>query len=227
MLVLAALCYCVTYAIVIPHSFLLIERMEKPRSISLSTTFVFSFLPVLLLFLGPCTLNIIDFATYMAHGLSAEESLKLSFPLLGQSSWIIFRNLMVAPVSEELVFRGCICELILCCGSSRSAILISSTFFAASHCHHFIYRSFLYKSLRTAILETIIQFLYTLLFGFYSAWVFVRFGRIFTNICLHSFCNFIGTPDIGRIWSHYYRWPLLLMYLFGIFLFLYTCIHFS
>ncbi|EME32259.1 prenyl protein peptidase [Galdieria sulphuraria] len=219
--------YSVTDFVIISYLFELNEEQKKLVRTSSLANFFDSFSPILLLFLGPFSLNIIEIVTYYLRGVSIEESLKLSLPLLGQDSWIIVRNLIVAPVSEELVFRGCICKLLSFCTSSRSAVLLSSAFFAASHCHHFIYRNFVYNSLRTAILETVIQFLYTFLFGVYSAWVFIRSRRVITSICLHSFCNFVGTPDLSKIWSHCYRWPLLLTYFIGISLFLHSVFHVS
>ncbi|GJQ09431.1 hypothetical protein GpartN1_g1222.t1 [Galdieria partita] len=227
MLSFATVVYSVIDLDVMSYLFELTEEQTKRVISSSSATFFDSFSPILLLFMGPCALYIMDFTTYLLRGVSIEESLKLTLPLLVQDPCIVVRNLIVAPLSEELVFRGCICKLFSYCTSSRSAILLSSTFFAASHCHHFIYRSFVYKSFRTAMLETALQCLYTFLFGVYSAWVFIRSRRVITSICLHSFCNFIGTPDFFKIWSHNHRWPLLLVYFIGIFLFLYSVLNVS
>lgn len=226
-LFLATIFYFLTNFVAVPYLFEKNQTQLKHVRFSGFTVFLDSFSPVVFLFLGPCTLNIMDLATYYSRGLSIEESVKLSLPLLGQSRWIVFRNLVVAPIAEELVFRGCVCKLLYCCGSSSWAVLLSSTFFAASHFHHFIYRSFVYGSLRTAILVTILQISYTFLFGIYSAWVFVRFERIIPSICLHSFCNFFGTPDLSKVWCHRYRWPLFFIYLMGISLFLYSVLHIS
>ncbi|GJD09688.1 CAAX prenyl protease 2 [Galdieria sulphuraria] len=172
--------YSVTDFVIISYLFELNEEQKKLVRTSSLANFFDSFSPILLLFLGPFSLNIIEIVTYYLRGVSIEESLKLSLPLLGQDSWIIR-----------------------------------------------LYLNFVYNSLRTAILETVIQFSYTFLFGVYSAWVFIRSRRVITSICLHSFCNFVGTPDLSKIWSHCYRWPLLLTYFIGISLFLHSVFHVS
>eukprot|EP00871_Galdieria_phlegrea_P005820 jgi/Galph1/725/GphlegSOOS_G5491.1 len=133
-----------------------------------------SFIAMCSLFLGPCFTIIIDTTSCIRKGLSLRESLKRAMPLLPTDPWILIRNLLVAPVSEEIVFRSCICSLWNSCRGSFTAISISSFLFAASHCHHMFYRSFVYKSIHAALLGTIVQFTYTLLFGVYSSWIYLR-----------------------------------------------------
>lgn len=42
------------------------------------------------------------------------------------------------------------------------------------------------------------QLLYTSLFGFFAAFVFLRTGNLFAAIAAHTFCNFMGLP---RVWG--------------------------
>lgn len=50
--------------------------------------------------------------------------------------WI--RNYVVAPLSEELVFRACMLVLIIHCTRPMTAVFVCPIFFGAAHLHHMV-----------------------------------------------------------------------------------------
>jgi prenyl protein peptidase len=49
------------------------------------------------------------------------------------------------------------------------------------------------------ILQVLFQFLYTTVFGWYESALFLATGSIVPPILVHSFCNWIGVPDLHRM----------------------------
>ena len=91
------------------------------------------------------------------------------------------RNLLVGPLSEEVVFRACMLPLLLEAGWSRGrACVLSPLFFGVAHLHHLKRRvADEGVPVRDALLSTAFQFAYTTLFGVYTA--FVYRGRVETS----------------------------------------------
>jgi len=56
--------------------------------------------------------------------------------------------------------------------------------------------------LRDAIMKTCFQFLYTTVFGWLCAFIFLRTGHAIAPIICHSFCNIMGFPAFDRISEH-------------------------
>ncbi len=46
--------------------------------------------------------------------------------------------------------------------------------------------------------STVVQLLYTTLFGTYCAYLFLRTGSIFPPISAHAFCNVMGLPELRQ-----------------------------
>jgi prenyl protein peptidase len=126
-------------------------------------------------------------------------------------SWIGYRNIIVAPVSEELVFRSLVISLYLLAKESPTRIVfITPLVFGMAHLHH------LYTNLRSqtppgrkypplaawlqCIAVSLFQFTYTSLFGFFAAFALLRTGNVYGVVLVHSFCNWMGVPQFwGRI----------------------------
>ena len=108
------------------------------------------------------------------------------------------RNLVVGPVSEELVFRACMLPLLLEARvPAGRAIMTSPLFFGVAHLHH------LRRRVRDdrvpwpeALAQTVFQLGYTTVFGVYTAFVFARTGHLSAAIVCHAFCNYMGLPDL-------------------------------
>ncbi|CBK25410.2 uncharacterized protein [Blastocystis hominis] len=87
----------------------------------------------------------------------------LSFFFYG-NRYLIFRNLVVAPILEEIIFRGNALSLMLSTGyTPRHAILVTSFTFGA--CFSLPYSSGHYP---------VFMFLYTSLFGILVSYVYLR-----------------------------------------------------
>ena len=55
------------------------------------------------------------------------------------------------------------------------------------------------QNVKTVILVTIAQFTYTTLFGAYASYCFVKIGSLWGIVLVHSFCNFMGLPNVSLL----------------------------
>ncbi|XP_076017596.1 CAAX prenyl protease 2-like [Genypterus blacodes] len=134
---------------------------------------------------------------------------------------VCLRNQVVAPVTEELVFRGAMLPMLVPCTGPTAAIFIAPLFFGVAHFHHVIAQRHQHKSTMSEILLVAgMQVLYTTVFGTYSAFLFMRTGHIVGPVMCHSFCNSRGLPDLSSALQHPQRAALLFSYLTGVLLFL-------
>ena len=153
--------------------------------------------------------------------------------------WMILRNLCIAPLAEEVIFRACILPPLLAChttyksshGSSLSptqASWIAPLFFGVAHLHHF-YEKYRHippiqrttKLIGQLLLIVAAQWTYTTLFGAYVSHVFVRTGSLSGVVVAHIICNYMGLPDISFAYStsnlHVYFWLICIIYFVGIY----------
>lgn len=140
------------------------------------------------------------------------------------SPWVHLRNYVMAPITEEFVFRACLLRLCVSAMFPVWAILVCSpACFALAHAHHFFehirkaraqghaYQSanaplhaqkqnanvYVWRAVKRAVLEVTFQIFYTSLFGVYSCFLLLRTGSTVAVILAHSFCNFQGFPDLS------------------------------
>ena len=136
-----------------------------------------------------------------------------------QRFWIGMRNYVLAPWTEEIIFRGCMIPVLLASGISRVA-LVAPLFFGVAHLHHAFQKLSNGEKPKTVILVTAFQFLYTSLFGSYASHAFCRVGSVLSITLSHSYCNWMGLPDFGFVNPRHplyrYRGVLFLSYLCGI-----------
>jgi len=124
-----------------------------------------------ILFLGPVVL---DFLTWNKDKVPDFTNI------------LIIRNLIVGPISEEIVFRGFILAVLVKGGFSTTiAYLLSIIFFVAAHGHHIYHAS---------MIEVAFILFQTTIFGALSAFLFFRTETIFAPLISHAFCNFMGFP---------------------------------
>ncbi|KAK6362019.1 hypothetical protein TWF730_005722 [Orbilia blumenaviensis] len=131
------------------------------------------------------------------------------------SSWIGWRNYIVGPVTEELTFRSHIVALHLSVPQPTLTTLVFLTplYFGIAHLHHFYEFRLTHPdaSFRFGLLRSLVQFTYTTLFGWFAAWLFLRYGSLWAAIAVHSFCNVMGLP---RFWGPLdQRWKTCVYYL--------------
>ncbi|KAL9039298.1 MAG: hypothetical protein Q9180_002615 [Flavoplaca navasiana] len=117
------------------------------------------------------------------------------------SSWIGWRNYVVGPVTEEILFRSLLVPLhLLTPLSPIRIVLLTPLYFGIAHIHHFY--EFVLTHPHTpwtpSILRSLFQFTYTTMFGWYATFVFIRTGNVIAVILAHTFCNWAGLP---RLWG--------------------------
>ncbi|KAB5552039.1 hypothetical protein DKX38_009350 [Salix brachista] len=112
------------------------------------------------------------------------------------SNVLAWRNYVVAPLTEELVFRACMIPLLLCGGFEiYVVILLCPILFSLAHLNHWmeIYGRQNYSLLK-AFMVVGLQLGYTVIFGSYASFLFIRTGHLVAPIVAHIFCNFMGLP---------------------------------
>ena len=151
--------------------------------------------------------------------------------------WIKLRNLAIAPLAEEVIFRACLLPPLLASNSndgkpmSPTAIVwIGPLFFGIAHLHHFFeqYRQISLmqrsrKNICNLSLGLLLQWAYTTLFGAYVSHVFIRTASLSGVTIAHVICNYMGLPDIGFVDPesniYCYRWIIVVVYLVGVWYF--------
>lgn len=166
------------------------------------------------LFLGPL----------LQHALGVHEGyvLLVSVP---DNRWTALRDVVMAPLTEELFFRACLVRLWDAASISEPLIIfIGPLVFALAHAHHFVEKIRRHESKTTAFLQVIFQVLYTSLFGMFASFILLRTGSTWAAVVSHMFCNHQGFPDVSFFSDvinplHGRRYLLAAVYLVGIVVF--------
>lgn len=148
--------------------------------------------------------------------------------------WTTLRNLAIAPLAEEVIFRACLVPPLLASRISGFESLsptqvswIAPLFFGVAHLHHF-YEKYRQthpsrrsrKVINQLLLGLAVQWTYTTLFGAYVSHVFIRTCSLSGVTLAHVICNFLGLPDVTFAHPtsnlHGYRWFISIVYVLGI-----------
>jgi prenyl protein peptidase len=120
--------------------------------------------------------------------------------------WNIYglRNYIIGPITEEIVFRACLITSLDDTWSPTKTIFITPLYFGVAHLHH-AYEEYLREGkehLTDILLTSTFQFLFTTIFGWYAAYLYIHFNTAYAPIAVHIFCNFMGVPEWpnGRIY---------------------------
>lgn len=118
---------------------------------------------------------------------------------------VLVRNLVVAPLAEEFVFRACMVQLLFLSPPFPTWPVFSvhccaPACFAAAHVHH-AWRRGLPGAQRNMLANTLFQFVYTFLFGAFATALLCRTGTLAAPIAAHVFCNAMGVPSFQRLWG--------------------------
>ncbi|XP_064796794.1 CAAX prenyl protease 2-like [Oncorhynchus masou masou] len=179
-------------------------------------------LPLLLtmvLFLGPLIQLAMDCPWGFMDGIRVALDPWFWALCLRDMRWL--RNQVVAPLTEELVFRACMLPMLVPCASPSTAMLTCPLFFGVAHFHHVIeLLRFRQGSVSGIFLAAVFQFSYTAVFGAYTAFIFIRTGHLVGPVLCHSFCNHMGFPALSTALEHRHRLTILSCYLLGVLLFL-------
>ncbi|XP_034955333.1 CAAX prenyl protease 2 isoform X2 [Zootoca vivipara] len=155
-------------------------------------------LPLLLtmvLFLGPLIQLSMDCPWDLVEGLKVAFDPSFWVLCLTDMRWL--RNQVIAPFTEELVFRACMLPMLVPCTGLGPAVFTCPLFFGV-----------------------VFQFSYTAVFGTYTAFIFIRTGHLIGPVLCHSFCNYVGFPAVGAALDHPQRCLVVFFYLLGVILFL-------
>lgn len=180
-------------------------------------------LPLLLtmvLFLGPLIQQAADCPWGFMDGLRVAFDPCFWALCFSDMRWL--RNQVVAPLTEELVFRACMLPMLVPCTSPSTAIFTCPLFFGVAHFHHVIeLLRFKQGTVSGIFLSAVFQFSYTAVFGAYTAFIFIRTGHLVGPVLCHSFCNYMGFPALGTALEHPHRFTVLSFYALGVILFLF------
>ncbi|KAG8987590.1 hypothetical protein FRB93_004462 [Tulasnella sp. JGI-2019a] len=156
-----------------------------------------------ILFIGPLYVEVLELLGPFRVAWSWEQDIIEKF-----FSWQGIRNYIVAPITEELVFRSCVVSVMVLGGSSITRmVFISPMWFGIAHAHHAWELYNIYgrtkQALQRAIITCLVQLTYTTLFGWFCAFLFLRTESIYPVIFSHIFCNVMGLPSPTYATSRY------------------------
>lgn len=149
-----------------------------------------------ILFLGPLTVSALDGALpgqRNAKPIGAAVREKLD------NVWAV-RNYVVGPLTEEVVFRGCIVALHALAGFNKTFLIFATPlYFGFAHLHH-AYEGYVSggrsrDAAKSSALKSIAQFTYTSVFGWYANFLLLRTNSLFAPFAAHVYCNIMGLPD--------------------------------
>ncbi|KAL7312409.1 CAAX prenyl protease [Mucor circinelloides] len=155
-----------------------------------------------MLFLGPLSVMFFDQELPFQRYFDFERDVTMNLmSLLGQ------RNYIVAPLTEEFVFRSCMIAVLYQASYSKNyLIFVSPLYFGIAHLHHawdnYNKLGRTRKAFQQALFSSLFQFAYTTLFGWYASYLFIRMGSLWPPVLCHSFCNLMGFPDFS---GHHHR----------------------
>jgi prenyl protein peptidase len=161
------------------------------------------------LFFGALVCRVCEYVEYQKIDSGIDSNARIVWPTVSDmtssvvkyfSDWPNVRTVVLAPITEEFVFRSCMAAVLLRSGtwSSGRITFVLPLFFGVAHAHHFYRRVFLENTpLKRAVLMCVFQFTYTSLFGIYATFVYLRTGHLIAAVLCHCFCNWNGFPDTG------------------------------
>ena len=119
---------------------------------------------------------IVDIAIVMSgyELVSQNQKILEQLPLV----FIIPFAIIIAPINEELLFRGCIRRFI---GNGTLFIIVSAIVFGVLH-----------TIIEDSMSDIIIKSIPYAILGGYLAYIYKKTNNLCTNICSHSFFNLIG-----------------------------------
>ncbi|KAJ2350684.1 hypothetical protein GGH92_002242 [Coemansia sp. RSA 2673] len=177
------------------------EMGLRPKTI-LASSIIASIL-TLILYLGPLAVN---------HMEGGYDSLRRIV-----RDPVCWRNYIVGPITEELVFRAAVVPLWILAGvEPLTCVLGSPLVFAVAHVHHAVALWWQGEKLQPVVLGMFVQLAYTEVFGCYAVALFLRTGSVAGPVVAHMICNVMGLPDIQKVNAHEYRYLLWIAHVVGL-----------
>ena len=160
---------------------------------------------------GKVRLSKLLYHTYLWYINPIYESI---FFNVNMKRWIVLRNLVIAPITEEIVFRVCMVSVLHSTGMETSRVcFVAPLFFGFAHVHHAALKLSRGNALVSVVLTTTFQFTYTSIFGAYASYIYQRSASLVAVVLCHSMCNALGFPDFSFIQpnSSLYRHRMILL----------------
>lgn len=173
-------------------------------------------------FVLPLCLTVILFLGPVALQLDTEGFSNIKeeiFTLEHFSDWKWYRTFIVAPFSEELIFRACMLPLLTPQFGLTKSIFMAPLLFGIAHLHHIIEGVRNGQNILPTVLTSCFQMTYTTIFGAYSAFMYLRTGHLIGPVVCHSFCNLMGFPDFEGISYSNYPKVISCLFILGLLLF--------
>ncbi|XP_076463760.1 CAAX prenyl protease 2-like [Babylonia areolata] len=172
---------------------------------------VIPLLLTMILFLGPLYLHYMDgvFRLY----------LEPRYWTTSVQNYVWLRNHLVAPFSEELIFRATMLPLLVPAFGMGWSIFLCPLFFGVAHFHHMIEKVIHRQAeVSDALKQTVFQIAYTTVFGAYSAFLFLRTGHLVAPVIAHAFCNHMGFPAFNEVMGYAQptRYKLISLFVIGL-----------
>jgi prenyl protein peptidase len=122
----------------------------------------------------------------------------MEVPFKAAPTRVLLRDLLIAPVIEELVFRACIMQVLLSGGwQPVRAALVAPVFFGIAHVHH-VCQAIVFegRSFGQAAASQAFSMLYTTVFGALAGLLYLSTGTLASACALHAGCNWFGMPRL-------------------------------
>ncbi|KAI6189583.1 Farnesylated proteins-converting enzyme 2 [Aphelenchoides bicaudatus] len=163
--------------------------------------------------------------TFLMHYFDGSLSSLFSYDACTISFFAWLRNMVVAPISEELVFRSCLAVLLRLCTNESIALYAGPLFFSMCHYHHIKNDVNHGSTLFDAFSQRSVQAAYTYVFGIYATYIFFGTGNVLPSIFAHALCNYLELPrvfDVGSIRPKSVQPLIYLTHILGVGLFVYS-----
>jgi membrane protease YdiL (CAAX protease family) len=141
---------------------------------------------------------------------------------IGVPSLVTLRALVIAPISEEVVFRAAMVPLLVGAGASHAGVVLAcAALFSLSHAHH--YNEYVKRGWAPSAAARAIgfQLVFTGAFAALAAHAFLASGALWGVVASHALANALGPPD-ARFWrdkghgAHWARGAVAAAYAGGI-----------
>jgi len=175
---------------------------------------------------------------YLASlGAVAKKHFVPKMPYDENELYQMLRNLVAAPISEEIVFRGVMVAVLRpFYKGTWGIVFVAPLFFAPAHLHHALVKMRSGFHLADIVFESLLQLTYTYIFACIATLFLLRTGNIWAPILAHMICNYVGLPNLGfmskeqggALSAYYsYRWYLLALHGIGLVLFVVCVLPFT
>ncbi|AMD20307.1 HDL437Wp [Eremothecium sinecaudum] len=112
-----------------------------------------------------------------------------------------FRNIVVGPATEELVYTSMNLQNYLILANSTpttTLLLLLPLFFGFAHIPHGMEMYFSRNYTIAEILNRcLFQILYTTVFGAFTNFIYLRTGNLYACILVHALCNYMSFPNLS------------------------------